>query len=154
MENTINDNTAPLREDFTKISYITVFNACIKWYIEYRSICIDTNIVSKKLTGTQPYFVAHTMEKSQHREIWANSVPLRPLSTNTSQYKMKHVGQSVYKINKTSETGFKLVNLSFYHCICCIKWLFRLWIALALQYYHIYLATRWGFPLSRMTTNN
>ena len=56
MENTINDNTAPLLGRFSKyFIYITVFNACIKWYIEYRSICIYTNIVSKKLTGTQPY---------------------------------------------------------------------------------------------------
>ena len=27
----------------------------IKRYIEYQSVCIDTNIVSKKLIDTQPY---------------------------------------------------------------------------------------------------
>ena len=29
----------------------------IKWYIKYRSFCIDTNIESKKLIYTKPYLV-------------------------------------------------------------------------------------------------
>ena len=45
VEYTINDNTAPLLQRFYKyFIYKTVFNTCIKWYIEYRSICIDTKL--------------------------------------------------------------------------------------------------------------